>query len=239
MYQGAFATMTYMDTDGTFLGHRAAPLGGRIWRAGGPNSAVTARFARVRVPSPCLAEGSEYELEGALAIAPPQARALAVVQDLRRVKVKQYGPPVNRLLYERRQPKMTCIEPQGIVALWADEADPQHLGNGRPVDLEAEAEARRRLVGDLRLGGWDGAIVLPGFNENTRMVIVPRRHLKRLMVQWRGELAGPVPPGLVDFSLGLRRDFPAPQEIGALPLELPRQRRITHSWRPSPVPGPS
>jgi hypothetical protein len=216
--------------------YRIGPLTERFWRAGGPNSVVTAWFARVRVPSFCLAEGDEYEVEGALAASHGQARALAVVQDLERVK-KQYGPPVNQLLYERRQPKLTCLEPQGVEALWADEAD---LGGRRPISLGEAAEARRRLIRGIRADGWTGAIVLPGFSPETKMVLAPRRYLRgALKVHWRGPLAGAVPPALVDFSLGSRPDFPTSLETGALPLELPRQRPITTSWRPPPlIPDP-
>lgn len=235
----AFAMMTSMHPPKELKRYRIGLLTERFWRAGGPNSVVTARFARVRVPSFCLAEGDEYEVEGALAASHGQARALAVVQDLERVK-KQYGPPVNPLLYERRQPKLTCLEPQGVEALWADEADLGRLGR-RPVSLGEAAEARRRLVRDIRVAGWNGVIVLPGFNPETKMVLAPRRYLRgALRVHWRGPLAGAVPPALVDFSFGSRLDFPTSTETGALPLELPRQRRITTSWRPPPlIPDPS
>lgn len=219
--------------------YRIGPLSERIWRAGGPNSSVTHRFARVRVPSFCLDRGDEYEVEGALGATEAEARALALVQDLERVKA-QYGPAVNGLLYERRQPKLTSLEPHGVEALWVEEGDLWHLGR-RPDSLAEAASARRRVVREIRVEGWKGAIVLPGFSGETKMVLAPRKYLKgALKVHWRGPLSGPVPPALVDFSLGLRPVFPTSAEIGALPLELPPQRQITRSWRPPPlIPDPS
>jgi hypothetical protein len=221
-----------------FYGHEIGHLSGSIWRAGGVNSRVTPRSATVRRPSFCLEKGVPYEMEGALAPTESQARALAVVQDLERIKTHLTPPIDPRVLYERRQPIMTCIEPQDIEVIYLDaDADRERLGlDEEPDDLAEAAAVRRRVVRDLRTLGWKGAIVLPAFAGDSKMVVVSREYLLAgaLRVWRRGALVDRVPPELVDFALGLRGDFPSEAEVGLLPLEAPPLRLVTTSWRPVP-----
>jgi hypothetical protein len=211
-------------------------LAGTVWRSGRPNVHVKSRTVKVEVPSFCLAQDAPYEMEGAMAEREGEGRALAALQDLERIKPQLnldcvYG---RELLYDRRQPLMTCLEPREVEALYLDGAEARSFYglDAEIEDLDEAAQLRREIVGEVRRRGWDGAIVLPGFTETSKMVLLSRRFLRgALLVRWRGALAGRVPAGLVDFSLGLRSEFPSPDEIGTLPLQRPPRQPVTISWR--------
>lgn len=222
-----------------FAGYEIGPLAGSVWRAGGPNSTVTADSAFVRMASMCLAPGATYEVEGAIATSAGHARALAIVQDLVRVKAQLASPVNPDLLYERRPPRVTCIEPEDVPALFAiDDQARARLGlSEHPTDLRAEAEARCRAIRGLRAEGWDGAIVLAGFSQEAHMVTIPRRFVQAgvLKIAWTGALSSPVPPALVDFSLGRLPAYPSHTVIGSISIEDRKQVR-TMSWRPERPP---
>lgn len=233
--------MARMENHAEFTGYEIGTLSGGIWRSGRPNATVSANSVEAEVSSFCLTAGDPYEMEGALADEEGEARALAVVQDLERIKPQlDLSDPLGReILYDRRQPAMTRIEPDKVEALYV-KADESRWGMRLPREdsrsLERAAEFRRKTVRKFRREGWDGAIVLPAFRESSKMVVVPRQYLRgALPVRWRGPLAGRVPAPLVDFSLELRPDFPRLVETGALPLRQPPVRPVTLSWRPSAV----
>lgn len=223
-----------------FSGFEVAEIEQPIWRAGGPNSKASAHSAEVGVPSLALTAGAPYEVEGAMAGSPDRARALAVVQDLARVSL-QLTPPIQpELLYERRPPLIRCLRLVGVPVLHAtgEEAE-SRLGlerNPSADSLMDQAEPWRKAVRGLRGDGWPGAIALPGFDSDAEILLVPRSFLMRGQVRvadWNGGLKESVPPPLIDFALGLERDFPAAAEVGALPLIRQPRRRATRSWRPS------
>lgn len=227
--------MSGMLNGAEFYRGKVGALTGTIWRSGRPNVHVKSRTIKVEVPSFCLAQDAPYEMEGAMAESEGEARALAALQDLERIKPQLnldriYG---RDLLYDRRQPSMTCLEPGGVEALYLDGVEARSfLGLDAERDLDEAAQLRREIVGDVRRRGWDGAVVLPGFTGTSKMVLLPRRFLRgALRVRWRGALAGRVPAELVDFSLGLRSDFPSQDEIGTLPLQRPPRQPVTISWR--------
>ena len=225
-----------------FSGYEIRLISGQVWRAGGPNSAASAQSADVKVSSLCLTAGDPYEVEGVMASNPGQARALAIVQDLFRVKRQLTAPVTPELLYERRPPRVTCLKPIDVPALFAiGKAAEERLGfhgDFGSRDIEEEAELRRRTVRGFRADGWHAAIVLPGFGSDASMVVMPRIFLQSgaLRVGWTGRLSAPVPAPLVDFALGLRREFPIATTVGGLPLARSPQRVTTISWRSAEVP---
>lgn len=142
----------------TFNDYDVRPLIGPLWRAGGPNSAATATSAQIKVSSLALTAGDTYEVEAALAETAGHARALAVVQDLFRVK-RQLTPPVDpNLLYERRPPRITALQPLETLALFAvGERAEERLGLGQPREplglTRRPSVAAKRFAVSALMGG--------------------------------------------------------------------------------------
>jgi hypothetical protein len=227
---------TYND----FFRYETGILDARLWRAGRPNSLSSEWATLVAGSGFCVTEGDAYEVECAVAATDGEARALAVVQYLERLKPQLSETIAPKLLYEYRPP-MTGMEARGVEALYLHSEDARtRLGfRDEPATRQEGAEARRSILRRFRAMGWTGAIVLPGFTEDSRMVTIPRPYLPVgvLRVQWSGPLAEFVPKPLVDFSLDARSDFPSTSEVGPLPLRMPSRQPITTSWRPPQVPG--
>jgi hypothetical protein len=228
-----------MRTRADFHGYETSVLSGRLWRAGRPNALNFKGATLVARSGFCVTEGDPYEVECALGANDGEARALAVVQYLEREKAQLAEPISPKLLYELRPP-MTGMEARSVLALHLDGAEaPSNRGFEEPASREAGAAARRSILRIFRAMGWTGAIVLPGFTQDSKMVVVPRPYLPTgvLRVRWSGPLAGALPKPLVDFALAARQDFPTAGEVGTLPFKMPPAQRVTTSWRPPQVPG--
>lgn len=223
-----------------FCGFSVAEADQPIWRAGGPNSSVTATSADVAVTSLALTAGETYEVEGAIGYSPGRARALAVVQDLARVS-SQLTPPVSaELLYERMPPPVRCLRLVRVPILQAtDEEAVERLGLYRgeaSSHLIDQTEALRRAVRGLRADGWTGGVALPGFAPGMQIVVIPRHYLVKGQVrvdEWNDGLRYPIPAPLIDFCLGLIPEFPSAAEVGGLPVIRRTGRVGTRSWQPA------
>jgi len=211
-----------------------------VWKAGGPNSVVGSKTARVKVTSLCLTEGDPYEIEGAIGPVDGAAEALAVAQDVARVATQlKVSPPISSDLLSEYQPaRVTRLAVEYVpVLLVVGEAAETRFGlkrNFNEPTLLAGMHPWRRVVRALRAEGWKGAIQLQGPTQDAFHLVIPRRFAQdgSLKIEWTGKRGSTVPRALVEYAIGERREFPRDSETFTTSRAGRQDAAGTRSWRP-------